>query len=171
MADAGGHKERDAQIAQAYARGFPTRVLADTYGLTERHIRRILKDQRRQNAAPTDATASERLSDLLEMHESVIEDAALEAISADSSSKKLSALELKLRALDKMKRLMDEFGLLPHSEPPTWDGTYRLTLALTKLLRKHDAPKELQDELIEFLVRWWDGSNARHRSPAAESPS
>ena len=63
------------------ARGYPVYLIAEIYGLTERQIRRILKDQPRQNAAFFDATEHERVQDLLERHDSVIEDAAIEAIS------------------------------------------------------------------------------------------
>ena len=148
------HAERDAEIADLHARGFPTQFIAERYRLCDRHIRRILKAQPRPNAAFYDQNELERLSDLLAMHDSVIEDAALVARDASSPTVALSALETKLRAIDQKRCLLEEYGLLPHFEPPTWDGAYKLALAQTEVLRGHGAPRELEDELIDLIVRW-----------------
>ena len=166
MPEAGGHRERNAEIAHLSARGYQIALIAEVYGLTDRQVRRILKDQPPQNAAFFAATEHERVKDLLERHDSVIEDAALEAMWDPTPTQRLRALEVKLRALDQKKCFLDELGLLPHFNPPTADATYPLGVAAIGLLQRHGASKELQQELLELIVHWFEGTLTRHQRAA-----
>jgi hypothetical protein len=163
MAWAGGNTNRNAQIATLHARGYSNATLAQTFGLTERHIRRILKNRPGQAAAFFEGTATEKLFDLLEMHDSVVEDAALQAIAADSEGEKIRALDVKLKALDRKKDLLEEYGLMPRFEPPCLDHAGDLGAGVIALMRKHGiSTAEIEEELHEVLEAWRTGRLGSH---------
>jgi hypothetical protein len=93
------------------------------------------------------------------MHDSIVESAALEAAIADEPEIKLLALELKLKALDKKKALLDEFGLLPHFEPPNFDHAAELGEEFVKVIRRHGVcTEEIVCEVVGVLEAWRTGS-------------
>jgi hypothetical protein len=171
MATADGTTERDRQIASLRARGYSNSSIASTFDLTERHVRRILAARPGRSAEFFDLSARERLSDLLEVHDSVVEDAALEAIRADSPADKVRALDVKLKALDKKKDLLEQCGLMPHFEPPSLDQAGELGAGFLTLLQRHGArTQEIEDELFELLEAWGEGRLLPYLSELLEGP-
>jgi hypothetical protein len=163
MPPGGEHRHRDGQIARLRAQGHPVSLIAQTFDLTQRHVRRILRARPGESRAFFEGDPEERLLHLLEMHDSVIEDAAMEALNANSHSQRIRALALKVRAIDKKKQLLDEFGLLPHFEPPTLDQAVELGAGFIALLRKHGASSAaIEDELYEVLEAWRTGRLMRY---------
>src|SRR4051794_4186464 len=150
--------DRDKMIVRMRAQGHSVALLASTFGLTERHIRRILRAHLSESRSFFEGTANERLSHLLELHDSVIEDAAVAAMDATSAKARVDALMLKLTALTKKQALLDELGLLPHFAPPSLDHAGDLGEAFVRLLQKHDAVSPaLVDELPKVLDAWRTG--------------
>jgi hypothetical protein len=78
---------------------------------------------------------------------------------ADSPADKIRGLEVKLRALDKNKALLDEFGLLPHFEPPNFDHAAELGEEFLKVIRRHNVcTEEIVCEVVGVLEAWRTGS-------------
>jgi hypothetical protein len=162
---AGGRRHRDAQIASQYARGFSLATLGSSYRLSERQLRRIIKEQRKLNPVAFSHSAHENFEEMLDNYNAAISDLAMEAARADTSAKTVAAINARVRLYDKKQRLLDNAGLFPHFEPPTLRDGEALGVAFIKILRHYGVPTEAEDRVYEALEHWINGSLRRFEVP------
>jgi hypothetical protein len=133
-------RERDVDLYRARLRGFSLPTLSRSFELTERQCRRIIAAERERQAGMFDSTAEERLEDMLECLDAAVEDLALEADIATSSSAKVKAISARVWTLREKQRLLDEAGLLPRYAPRPLEKGVNFSLAIADILERNDVP-------------------------------
>ena len=87
--------------------------MAATFGVSERHVRRVLEEYRESRPALHGLDPVEALQDTLDAYHALINEAVELADQAQQESTRLGALKLRLALLDARLRLVPGFGLVP----------------------------------------------------------
>ena len=103
---------RNQAIVNARLRGIGERRVAEMYGVTERHVRRVLQEYRASRPALHDLDPAVALTDASSVS-ALLDEAITLADEAKHESVRLGALKLRLNLLDGRLRLIPGIGLVP----------------------------------------------------------
>jgi hypothetical protein len=156
-------RERDIDLYRARLRGFSIVVLSNAFELTERQCRRIIAAERKRQAGMFDHTAQERFEDMLVSLDIAIEDLALEADTATSSSAKVKAITARVGVLREQRRMLDEAGLLPRWAPRPLEQGVNFATAIADILKRNDVPPAVIYECVDVVTAWTDDELLRLR--------
>ena len=110
-----------------------------------------------------DQTAEERFEDTLDALDAAMEELALVAATATSSSTQVKAISAKVGVIKQKRRMLDEAGLLPRWSPrPLGEGAHYV-LAITDILKRHDVPLAVIYECADVVEAWTDDRPLSHQ--------
>src|SRR4051794_24810664 len=107
--------QRDADIVAALLRGISARVLAQSFGITPRHVRRIFKEYRKTRPKLEELDRREIVQDILDQHDALDEQLAMIAHSDAQSSVRVGALKAQFALRRQKTDLLTRAGILDDS--------------------------------------------------------
>jgi hypothetical protein len=156
-------RERDIDLFRNRLRGFSLATLSRTFEVTERQCRRIIAAERKRQAGMFDSTAEGRFEDVMDSYNAAVEELALEADIATSSSAKVKAISARVWVIKEQQRMLDEAGLLPRWTPRPVEQGVNFSKAIAKILMRNDVPPEVIYECVDVVASWTDDRLLRPR--------
>lgn len=150
-----GTRSRNLDIIAAKHRGMSYRVCANTFQISEGHVKRLVRQWRAFQPTLRTRGATEILDEILEAHQAAIEELALLGTTAKQEAVRVGAIKAKLEALRTVTEILQATGNLPHDL-----GQLRLQLdvqAVTaRFLAVFDEFK-VSDEVADALLAALEG--------------
>src|SRR5215218_10388461 len=127
------------------------RHAAETYEVSERHVRRLLQEYRESRPPWHDLDPVEALKDTLGAYEALINEAEALTDQAQQESTRLGALKLRLAVLDARIRLVPGLGLVPNEleRARMLEDFGRVTRQILLIFDRHGVPEHVQQEIID----------------------
>jgi hypothetical protein len=146
---------RNSAMYTAHTRGFTVKTLARQYDLCEDQVRRIIKTEASRQPSPFELPAIDYIQDVVVGLRADIEELAPIAIITPKDSDKVKARRAMMQTRNSLVKLYERMGLLPPKPGHISALSYQeLDLSLRKVLRRHAADLELQQELSTALEAW-----------------
>lgn len=149
-------RRRNREIVTALFRGLSESQVANTYGIGERHVRRILKEWRDAHPGPRETGMGDPLAlvdEALELYQGAAEELALIAATTEHGSTRVGAIRTRIDAITRRVALLQATGLLPHDL-----GKLRLDIdvryvaeQIVSIFQDEGIPAEVTDRVITVL--------------------
>jgi len=148
---------RDQQIWEGHRQGVRYRTLAQSFGLSQDHVGRIVRRERDQRrGSPLEAPGAwERFDELIEQLSGTMEELALVAVTSNNSGQQIAARRLYLRCLDRQQVLLRDAGLLPHAVGRLSNEVLgRFSETLGRVWEEQDLPVDALAPVHDLLAAW-----------------
>jgi len=145
--------ERNQAIVTARLRGLTERRVAEMYEVSERHVRRVLREYRESRTAWDELDPVEALHDTLGAYEALINEAEALTDQAKQESTRLGALKLRLAVLDARIRLVPGLGLVPNEleRRRMMEGFRRMAHQIVVVLDRRGVAEDVQQEIVDTV--------------------
>jgi DNA-binding Lrp family transcriptional regulator len=153
--------QRNSEIVAAKLRGIPWSTISETFGVSPRQCKNIMKQYRETNPTLRHHDPVDIVDELLEGYQGIIEELALVSARSNNDAVRVGAINAKMSAYGKVAELLQAIGVLPHDL-----GQLRVVIdgrmvaeSVVDVLREFreggviegQVMEELEDRLIEAL--------------------
>lgn len=143
--------ERNAAIVAARKSGERTGAIAERFGLTDRHTRRVLAEHRADPNREIVRDPAEILEATLAAYEEEASRLAVISHTVTSDTVRLSAIKARLRILDLKAKLVLSVGLMPPPETVRYDrDVVKFAKAAVAVFDRYDVPEEAFEEIMRL---------------------
>ena len=144
--------DRDAELWRGSCRGLLPSTLALTYGISEDHCRRIIREQRQKAAEGMTRNPAQTVEDYLFQLDAMIDELA--AVSAQNKgSARVTAISARLTAMKEKRDVLQQVNLLPRDFGQIADREELVQVAhgIVSILQSADVPPEVMNEIIALV--------------------
>ncbi len=147
---------RDLRIWEMRRQGLSYRTIAQSYGLREDTVGRIVRKQReerRNDAEHLDAW--DNFQESMMKLEATAGQLALEAVTSSSPRARVAAISARMQVVAKQINLLSDAGLLPRGIRSVGElAIRRLGQDLYQLADEHGLPDEVADAVVHCVASW-----------------
>lgn len=145
-------EDRDAELWRGSCRGLLPSTLALTYGISEDHCRRIIREQRAKATVGMSRNPTEVVEDYLLQLDAMIDELA--AVSAQNQgSARVTAISARLTTMKEKRDVLQQVGSLPSDlgQIADQDELVQVAHGIVGILQRAEIPPEVMAEIIELV--------------------